>query len=164
MLLLNTSRIRGGTYFEYTDIQYSTVRGANPTLYARKKLSGLIKNSQKFSSKKKGGKSGPGCRASKLLDFRPLLNLFLEAVSLRPGTCWLFILRIHFHIGSGQCIVSLYFHFVLEWAAKEQKPVIFTLFAMSFVPYVGLLQILRTEAYYTLPWVSKYTAQKTELA
>ena len=25
MLLLNTSRIRGGTYFEYTDIQYSTV-------------------------------------------------------------------------------------------------------------------------------------------
>ena len=57
MLLLNTSRIRGGTYFEYTDIQYSTVRGANPTLYARKKLSGLIKNSQKFSSKKKRGGS-----------------------------------------------------------------------------------------------------------
>ena len=25
MLLLNTSRIRGGTYFEYTDIQYYTV-------------------------------------------------------------------------------------------------------------------------------------------
>ena len=25
MLLLNTSRIRGGAYFEYTDIQYSTV-------------------------------------------------------------------------------------------------------------------------------------------
>ena len=25
MLLLNTSRIRGSTYFEYTDIQYSTV-------------------------------------------------------------------------------------------------------------------------------------------
>ena len=25
MLLLNTSRIRGGTYFEYTGIQYSTV-------------------------------------------------------------------------------------------------------------------------------------------
>ena len=59
------------------------------------------RNSQKFSSKKKGGDSGPGCRASKLLDFRPLLHLFLEAVSLRPGTCWLFILRMHFHIGSG---------------------------------------------------------------
>ena len=25
MLLLNTSRIRGGAYFEYTDIQYSTI-------------------------------------------------------------------------------------------------------------------------------------------
>ena len=25
MLLLNTSRIRGGPYFEHTDIQYSTV-------------------------------------------------------------------------------------------------------------------------------------------
>ena len=25
MLLFNTSRIRGGTYFKYTDIQYSTV-------------------------------------------------------------------------------------------------------------------------------------------
>ena len=37
---------------------------------------------------------------------------------------------------------------------------IFTLFAMSLVPTVGLLQILRIEAYYTLPWVSKHTAQK----
>ena len=41
---------------------------------------------------------------------------------------------------------------------------IFTLFAMSLVPTVGLLQILRIEAYYTFPWVSKHTAQKTELA
>ena len=41
---------------------------------------------------------------------------------------------------------------------------IFTLFAMSLVPPVGLLQILRIEAYYRLPWVSKHTAQKTELA
>ena len=38
---------------------------------------------------------------------------------------------------------------------------IFTLFAMSLVPTVGLLQILRIEAYYTLPWVSKHTAQKS---
>ena len=88
-----------------------TVRGANPTLYARKKLSGLFKKFPKVQLEKKRGDSGPGCRASKLLDFRPLLHLFLEAVSLRPGTCWLFILRMHFHIGSGQCIVSLYFHF-----------------------------------------------------
>ena len=60
--------------------------------------------------KKEGGDSAPGCRASKLLDFRPLLHLFLEAVSLRPGTCWLFILRMQFHIGSGQCTVTANFH------------------------------------------------------
>ena len=70
------------------------------------------KNSQTFSSKKTKGDSAPGCRASKLLDFRPLFRLFLEAVSLHPGTCWLFILRMHFHIGSGQCIVNLDFHFL----------------------------------------------------
>ena len=69
------------------------------------------RNFQKFSSKKKGGDSAPGCRASKLLDFRAILHLFLEAVSLCPGTCWLFILRMHFHIiGSGQCIVTANFH------------------------------------------------------
>ena len=79
------------------------------------------RNFQKFSSKKKGGDSAPGCRASKLLDFRPLLHLFLEAVSLHPGTRWLFILCMHFHIGSGQCIVISNFHFLQEWAAKEQK-------------------------------------------
>ena len=84
----------------------------NPTLYAPKKLSGLFEKFPKVQLKKKGGNSGPGCRASKLLDFRPLLHLFLEAVSLRPEKCWLFILRMHFHIGSGQCIVSLYFHFI----------------------------------------------------
>ena len=89
------------------------VRGANPTLYARKKLSGLFEKFPKVQlEKKRGGDSAPGCRASKLLDFIPLLHLFLEAVSLRPGTCWLFILRMHFHIGSGQCIVSLDFHFL----------------------------------------------------
>ena len=89
------------------------VRGANPTLYARKNCPVYSRNSQKFSSKKKkGGDSAPGCRASKLLDFIPLLHIFLEAVSLRPGTYCLFILRIHFHIGNGQCIVSLDFHFL----------------------------------------------------
>ena len=31
--------------------------------------------------KKRGGDSAPGCRASKLLDFRPLLHLFLEALN-----------------------------------------------------------------------------------
>ena len=77
-----------------------------------KKCPVYSRNSQKFSSKKKRGDSAPGCRASKLLDFRPLLHFVLEAVSLRPGTCWLFILRMHFHIGSGQSIVSLYFYFL----------------------------------------------------
>ena len=86
-------------------------RGANPTLYARKKLSGLFEKFPKVQlEKKKGGNSAPGCRASKLLDFRPLLRLFLEAVSLRPGTCWLFILCMHFNISSGQCIVTANFH------------------------------------------------------
>ena len=94
-------------------VSFRTLWGANPTLYARKKLSGLFEKFPKVQlEKQKGGDSAPGCRASKLLDFRPLLHLFLKAVSLRPGTCWLFIHRMHFHIGSGQCIVSLDFHFL----------------------------------------------------
>ena len=89
----------------------ATVWGANPTLYTRKKLSGLFEKFLKVQlEKKKGGGSAPGCRASKLLDFRPLLHLFLEAVSLHPGTCWIFILCMNFHTGSGQCIVTSNFH------------------------------------------------------
>ena len=38
------------------------VRGANPTLYARKKLSGLFEKFPKVQlEKKKGGDSAPGC-------------------------------------------------------------------------------------------------------
>ena len=109
------------------------------------------KNFQKFRSKKKRRDSAPGCRASKLLDFRPLLHLLLEAVSWHAGTCWLFILCMHFHI------VTSNFHCFKSGPQKRKKPVISTLFAMSLVPTVGLLQILRIQGYYTLPWVSKHT-------
>ena len=88
----------------------STVRGDNPTLYARKKLSGLFEKFPKVQLEKKRGDSAPGCRASKLLDFRPLLHLFLEAVSLRPGTCWLFIDFIIFYF--------IIFYFFSERAAR----------------------------------------------
>ena len=57
---------------------------------------------------------------------------------------------MHFHIGSGQCIVSLDFIFFKSGPQKSKKPVIFTLFALSLVPTVGLLQILRIEAHYEI--------------
>ena len=54
---------------------------------------------------------------------------------MRPGTCWLLILRMHFHIGSGQCIVSLDFHFIQKWAAKEQKTCDFHTFCYVSCPH-----------------------------
>ena len=124
------------------------------------------RNSQKFSSKKKGRDSGPGCRASKLLDLRPLLHLFLEAVSLRPETCWLFILRVHFHIGRGQCIVSLDFHFLQEWAAKEQKNCDFHTFCYVPCPYGGVAPNIenRSLLYTFLGFKAHSTKNRTRIA
>ena len=125
------------------------------------------RNFQKFSSKKKrGGDSAPGCRASKLLDFRPLLHLFLEALSLRPGTCWLFILYIHFHIGSGQCTVTANFHLLQEWAAKEQKNCDFHTFCYVPCPDGGVapnIENLRLQ-YTSLGFKAHSTKNRTRIA
>ena len=108
------------------------------------------RNFQKFRSKKKGGIPPQDAEHQNYL-ILDRYYIYLEAVSWHAGTCWLFILCMHFHI------VTSNFHCFKSGPQKSKKPVISTLFAMSLVPTVGLLQILRIQGYYTLPWVSKHT-------
>lgn len=72
----------------------TTGRSANPTLFACKNLSGLIRELSESSARqiKKKGLS-PRTPSIKLLDFSMPLPSFLQQASFRPGTCWLFILE-----------------------------------------------------------------------
>ena len=83
-----------------------------------------------------------------------------------PGTCWLFILRMHFHIGSGQCIVSLDFHFLQEWAVKEQKTCDFHTFCYVPCSYGGVALNIenRSLLYTSLGFKAHSTKNRTRIA
>ena len=73
---------------------------------------------------------------------------------------------MHFHIGSGQCIVSLYFHFIQEWAAKEQNTCDFHTFCYVPCHYGGVAPNIenRSLLYTFLGFKAHSTKNRTRIA